>query len=85
MKVLDFVKFSQLLDLFGAEETVVAEVRKEEVRRRPVSLKWTAQLRFAQDAERAVEGWLQTHFVTSQIVVLRGFLCFILELTALFQ
>lgn len=80
-KDFHIAKFSQLLDLFGAEEQVVAEVRnKEEAQRiipRAGDLAWRA-LR----AEQAVGIWLQNRFSPRELrKSIQKFPDFIVELS----
>lgn len=79
-KAFHIAKFSQLLDIFGAEEQVVAEVRKEEVVRRAVPSHGDF-MGFIRLAEQAVYSWLQNRFPSDQIIKKLRFPEFVVELT----
>lgn len=60
-KDFHIVKFSQLLDLFGAEEQVVEEVRNKEIAQSIIT-RPTSIILLAMRAEQAVELWLRNRY-----------------------
>lgn len=81
-KSFHILKFSELLDLFGAEEEVVADVKNEELEIKHASYYERAEREhFYIKAENAAYNWIINTFEISNIEVLgRSFIDFIVEL-----